>query len=238
MDDTLKKDVEALVSSIFSEKEEADMRERTESALNKSAATIDELTAALESKNTELEENASKVIDLEEKQQSLEAELEAARKETEDANNKLAEAEKALDDMKKDKAADERMVQLEEAGIVRTDADSQRVKVRDMDDETFAAYKEELEAVRASVLKEIKEAAKKAEEESKGNTEEASEETEENASAGEGEEEVVTSPPQISPGSAISAAMNMEVTPSEEIVEKYKKLGQAMAASLTNKNEG
>lgn len=243
MDDKLKEDVEALVTSIFSEKEEADVRERTENALNKSATTIDELTETLESKNTELEESAGKVVELEEKQTSLETELEAARKETEEANEKLAEAEKALDEMKKDQATDERMVQLEEAGVVRSNIESQREKVREMDDDSFTSYKEELEAVRASVLKEIEDAAKKADEktaEEIAAEEIAAEEkaAKEKADADDGEEGVETPPANISPGTAIAAAMNMEVKPSEEIVEKYKKLGKAMAAIITNKNEG
>jgi len=249
MDDKLKKDVETLVTSIFSEKEEADMRVRTEDALNKSATTIDELTEALESKNTELVDSASKVVELEEKQTNLESELEAAKTEIEDATTKVAEAEKALDEMKKDKATDERMTQLEEAGVIRSDVETQRAKVREMDEETYTSYKEELEAVRASVLKEI-EASDKSEEEAAKKTKEeeaaAAAAAEEDSNSDEGEEEASTEedeeletpPANISPGTAISAALNMEIKPSEEITQKYASLGKAMAAALTNKNEG
>ena len=53
MNEELKKDVEAAVASIFSQKEEAEQRAETEKALNKSAETITSLTEALEGKNAD-----------------------------------------------------------------------------------------------------------------------------------------------------------------------------------------
>jgi hypothetical protein len=50
----LKKDIEAHVAAIFSEKEEAEMRKQTEQALQKAATTIEDLTNALEERNAEL----------------------------------------------------------------------------------------------------------------------------------------------------------------------------------------
>ena len=58
----LKKDIEAAVSEIFSQKEEAEQKARTEEALQKSAETITKLTEALEARNVSEEEHASFIL--------------------------------------------------------------------------------------------------------------------------------------------------------------------------------
>ena len=139
----LEQEIKEVVTSIFSEKEEAEARKRTEEALGTSAATIEELTTTLEGRNNEVAELETKVSEAEERIADLESELEAARTETQTSNEKLAETESQIEDMVKDKAADERMTELEEAGVARTDKEGQRDKVREMTDEDFAAYAQE-----------------------------------------------------------------------------------------------
>lgn len=248
MDDKLRKDVEAVVAKIFSEKEEAEIRKQTEEALSKSATTIDELTTELETKNTEVEEFEAKLSESEEKANNLQTELEAAQREVDEAKKKLEEAESVIEEMKKDKAAELRMAELAEAGVV-SDEEAQASKVRDMSDEEFTSYKEELVSLRAAIIAQLEkdknsepapvESAEEEVEEEKADDEqeEAEEETEEEAEQQEEDasEEDETPPANVDPGQAISAALNMEIFPSDDVKKKYRDLGKAMASLMVNK---
>jgi len=249
MNEELKKDVVAMVATIFSQKEEAEQRAETEKALQKSADTIISLTEALEGKNAEGETVASQVTELEAKIEELTSELEAAKKEAGESASKLAESENVIEDMKKDKAAELRMEELTKAGVALSDKDAQMAKVREMEDEAFGSYKEELVSLRSAVEAEL---SKPETEEVAASEEETQEEeaTEETAEAEETEEEVAseeeteeetaeetpeeTPPAEINPELAVAAAMNMEVTPSDNVLAKYAKLGEAMAERMKN----
>lgn len=248
MDEKLKKDIEAHVAAIFSEKEEAEMRKQTEKALQKAAATIEDLTNSLEDKNAELEELEVKISEGDTKVSGLETELEAARNETESTKEQLTARETELEEIKKDRAADVRMAELEEAGVAQRNEEakaSQVAKVRDMSDEDFAAYRDELISIRQSVLDELKAAAdtkdgtveekEEAEEkeevgEKEENAEEKEEADEKEDSSEEGEE---TPPANIDLGKAVFAALNMDYRPNADVMEKYAELGKAMAEELT-----
>ena len=235
MDDKLKESVEALVSSIFSEKEEADIRNKTEDALKKSAETINELTTSLEDKNSEVEEQASNILKFEEEVKRFESELEAAKKETEEVSNKVVEAETLLDDMRKDKAAEERFSVLEVDGVARVDKKEQLVKIREMSDDEFVSYKDELVALRATILAELK-----ANKDDVNKDDNASGDNSDNASSDDdasGSDDATgdldTTPVQVSAGKAIAAAMNFEITPSDDTMKRYADLGKAMAESMS-----
>ena len=81
MDKKLKEDIESIVTSIFSEKEQANQRQKTQDALNDSAETIENLTQSLEDIKTELatvkdtskEELAAKDTELSKSTDELEA---------------------------------------------------------------------------------------------------------------------------------------------------------------------
>jgi len=249
MDEKLREEIQAAVAAIFSEKEEADIRKRTEDALQRSAETIQELTASLETKNDELEKAEEKTTETEERAQGLAAELEAAKQEVVSVKTKLAETEKALEEMKRDIAAEKRIAELKEAKVADADVASQTTKIREMSDEDFTAYKTERVALRAAILAEL-EAARKAAEEVKEPEVKADEKAEdkkvdekkpdEAAAAPEKEvseekEEDITPPAKIDPGHAVSAALNMEIIPSEGLKSKYAELGKAMAESLTKR---
>jgi len=254
MDEKLRKDVEAVVAKIFSEKEEDEIRKQTEEALNTSAETIEELTDTLEAKNVEFEEIQSKLTEAEEKAKNLQTELEATKEELEGAKNKLSESEATLEEMKKDKATELRMSELEKAGVV-SDKEAQAVKVRDMSDEDFASYKSELESLRAAILaafeksKEVeeeetaeaetpesKEAGEESEEGAEAESEEGAESEESEEASEEGESEEAAEPAHIDPQHAMSAALNFEIYPDEGMKEKYAKLGQAMASLMVRKD--
>ena len=218
MDEKLKNDVEAVVAEIFSEKEEAEIRRQTEEALNKAAVTIDELTTALEASNTEVSESAEKLSEADKTIRDLETELEAARTEITEANTKAEESESTLEEMKKDRATELRVAELEESGVI-SDKEAQSSKVREMSDEEFASYKKELVSIREAVIAELSKSKEEEEEE----TETAEEEEEE------------TPPAKVDPGQAVSAALNFEIFPSDDMKSNYQEMGKAMANLMVDK---
>ena len=246
MNEELKKDVEVMVSEIFSQKEEAEQRAETEKALQKSADTISDLTEALEGKNESDQEVATQINDLESKVTELNSELEAAKNEADETATKLAKSENVIQEMRKDKAAELRMAELVKAGVALSDKDAQTAKVRDMEDEEFGSYKEELVSLRSAVEAELAkvdpvvEVASEEETQEEDPAPETAEEEEvaneddlEEEEASEGEE---TPPANVDPDTAVAAAMNMEVLPSDNVLAKYAKLGKAMATRMNNDN--
>jgi len=252
MNEELLKDVAAMVAEIFSQKEEAEQRAETEKALQKSADTITELTTALEDKNAADQEVATQINDLETKVTELTSGLEAAQNEVEESASKLAESESKIEEMRKDKAAELRMDELVKKGVALSDKDAQTAKIREMEDEEFGSYREELVSLRSAVEAELakvdpEETASEEEtqEEETATEETTEEENEEQATEEEGEEaseenaeeETEETPPvNVDPDTAVAAAMNMEVMPSDNVIAKYAKLGAAMAERMKTDN--
>ena len=239
MDDKLKKDVEAVVAKIFSEKEETDIRKQTEKALSTAAVTIEDLTVTLETKNSEVLGLTEQLSEAKEKATNLESDLEAVKEEIEEAKKRSTELESTLEEIEKDRATEVRITELEEAGVI-SDKEAQMSKVREMSDEDFASYKDELVAVRAAIIAELSKSEKKEEKEEadteeKEETEEADteekEETEE-AEKEEDAEEKETPPANIDKNQAVEAALNLELAAADDIKNKYQELGKAMAKTL------
>lgn len=238
MDEKMKNDIKAIVAEIFSDKEEVEMQKKTEAALQKSATTIEELTVTLEESSTKNEELISSVAELETSVEDLKSELEAAKKEIEEATQKLTESENTIEEMNKDRAAELRMTELEKAGVAGSDKEAQAAKVREMSEEDFASYRDELVSLREAVVaelsnsekSEVEEKKEEAEEEKEEVSEEITEEIAEEEDSEEASEESDDTPPaNIDPQNAISAALNMEIQPSKGMREKYAELGNAMA---------
>jgi len=166
MNDKLDTNIKAIVDDIFKKKEEAEMKKETEAALADAAATITELNASLEAKDAEhkaeveslqetiasLEEQLNEIV---EAKKALEDDKASFDKEKEELTKRVESAEEELANMKKDKLAVERMEVLKSSGIASTDTESQRVKVREMTDDEFASYKEELVSIRSYIVKEL-----------------------------------------------------------------------------------
>lgn len=224
--DELKKDIENMVADIWSEKEEADVRKKTEEALQKSADVITELTDSLEDKNSEVDEITEKLTASDTKIKELETELEAAGKELEKSKEDLIISEKGVDSMKKDKAADIRMVELVEVGVVHSDIETQTLKVRDMSDEDFASYRDELVSLKEAVEERLTKAAIEAAEREKSATADEKEKDNTSVSAAE-----------IDKDNATKAALNLETASTEEVSEQYKEMGKSMAALWTKKKD-
>jgi len=270
MDEKFKKDIEAHVASIFSEKEEAEMRRKTEDALQKAAVTIEDLTNSLEEKTTEADELESKFSENTDKISTIESELEAAKEEIETIKTQLSDKESEIEEMKKDITADVRMVGLEEAGVIHKNEEAktnQIAKVREMSDDEFTAYKDELISVRQAVMDELAIAA--TEGASEGETEEVSEKKEEleegetgsdketdtetedtnentsedesvegNEEGSSGDNADVSIAANIDHGKAVFAALNIDYRPiGQEMAIKYAELGKAMAESMTKSDK-
>jgi septal ring factor EnvC (AmiA/AmiB activator) len=240
MEEKLRKDVEAVVAKIFSEKEEVEIRRQTEDALGKSANTIEELTTALEAKNSEFEDLEVKLSDSEDRATNLQTELEAAQEGITEANRKLEESESKLNDLVKDRATELRVKELIEAGVI-SDKEVQSVKVRDMSDEEFASYKTELVSIREAVIAELSKKVvppAKTEEELAAEAKAVEDARIEAEALAQAEADNIdgTPPANIDLGQAVSAALNLEIFPPKDMVIKYAEMGQAMAKLLTNSN--
>jgi len=227
MEDKLKKDIEAIVVTIFSEKEEAAKMQATGDALNEAASRIAELDESIVAKSSEIEELTSSLADMTATKDTELAEsaalLETANTDRDAATAKLAEVEIAFAELKKDILVKERLVELSEAKVaIKADLDSQIAKIKDMDDEEFSAYKADRVELRESVMKEL--------EATQIVTDEVAVvvDVTEKVVVDEG---VVTPQAEIKPDLSATAALNFE-SEVGGISKKYAELGKAMAASI------
>lgn len=255
-DDKLTQDVQSIVDSIFKQKEEVAMRQEIEDALHKSADKINELSTSLEAKDGELSESGSKVDELEstvaglsDKVRELETEKESLEKEKSDFEvekeeliKQSEEVKTELENIKKDQLAQTRFEGLKEAGVAATDEkaiEDQIDKIREMEEEVFEAYRDERVELRKSVIAELEASSEEEDEagEKKG-SEEGAEEKGETNSEGASEEDIAAevedgggnaAEESIDPMKAVAAMLNMEITPSEGMRDKYSELGEELA---------
>lgn len=287
MNDQLIKNIESIVDGIFKKKEEAEMRKETEAALTQAADTITQLTESLEAKDTDhaaevstlketissLEEQVNQMAD---SAKNFEDELACFDKEKEELVKRAEAAEEELETIKKDQIANERILSLQAAGVSSTNIDSQRLKVREMSEEEFASYTEELVSIKEAIIKELEANAssqqtsastasddaistKEAEEaalaamlesrlsELKDAGAEITDEAEidkikamDDSSFASFKEEILASldvgtQAAIDPMRAMAAALNMEVSPNEDMLSKYRALGAALAESINDR---
>lgn len=225
MEDKLKKEIETIMASIFESKEEEARRQKTEKALQDSADKIEAIEVELASARETVESKDSEIAELTKSLEEAKAEkdtlqeqkeveftaLEEAKKEVDE---KLAETEKQLDSLHKDIRTDKRMEELESAGVIRQERDVQEAKIRDLDDEAFTAYKEELVSIKEQVLATL-------EERSQGTPD------------SDEEEEIV--PANIDTNETANAALNLETATANSLADKYKALGLAMAEATKRK---
>jgi chromosome segregation ATPase len=146
------------------------------SKLEESASTIDGMTLKAEEATTVMEEVNTTLVSKEEELVKANEDLETEKakvvehaSEVEKKDVELSTVKKEfetvsaeLEQIKKDAIVKERMSALEEAGLLRSDDEgvaTQKEKVAEFSDEEYAAYKEELESVKASITKALKENA-------------------------------------------------------------------------------
>lgn len=158
------------------EKEEA--KAEMEAALLEAQAKLDELSEALQARSeevasltgeldaakTDIEEKATAAVELQEKLEGLttsveekektveelQSERESASEKSKELEEELTSLKKTLEDIEKAKRLDARLKELAAAKVLRTGEklDAQTASVTEMDDETFASYKEDLISLR------------------------------------------------------------------------------------------
>jgi chromosome segregation ATPase len=249
MDDKQLRDtVKVIIDSIFSEKEEADRQKMTEEAITKSTSTINDLTqalaeqkdafAALETKHNEFVETVATqettILTLEESKQAVEeelatikTELETAKAEhatfvatTEESLSELATLKSEMAEIESAKVAEDRFVALEEAGISYKDKEKQVAKIKDMTEEAFESYKEELLAIKEALMDSTAAVVPTEPVEPVVEPVEGASDTPKVALA------------NVAKKTAATITHNTELSTADDIVAKYQKLGQAMAAAI------
>lgn len=229
MEDKLKDQIEKVVTAIFASKEEDTKRKKTEDALHASADKLTVMQNELAESNKSNQEQASVITDLNTQITTLQEEKAALEQKFQEELTVATEAKNAVDSelekinleystLKMELLADTRMADLEKAGVVREQSSLQRDKVKVMTEEAFVEYKEELTAVKSQVIAAL--AAKK----------EAAAVIEEPVV-----EDVVVPPANVDTTKSVQAALNLETTPSQDLISKYKDLGDALAKSITKK---
>ncbi len=250
MSDQLTADVKNIVDDIFRIKEESEMKQETEKALQTSADMITELSGSLEAKDAKLNDKEAevstlgetisdlelKITELTNEKTDLEGEKETFETEKADIVRRAEEAENKIAEMEKDRLSITRVSELKEAGIAATNEkaiEDQASKIREMSDEEFSSYKDELVAIREAIIAELK--SKKGTSGDtptgggKGSGEGGSEEDDDNAASEE--------TPAIDPARAAFAALNMELVPNKDVLAKYRELGKQMADNMTEKSD-
>jgi chromosome segregation ATPase len=168
----LRADVRNIVEEVLSHDSNEKKREELEKLLLSSKAKledaalkIEELTSVAASKDEEIEALESQIKELEDTKNSELAEKDKTLSEkaaelesiSTEKSEKIAELEKELEkfkttlaDIEIERAAEVRFAELKEANVALTEensASAQLAKIRDMSDEAFASYKEELVAL-------------------------------------------------------------------------------------------
>ncbi len=230
MEDKLKDQIENVVKAIFASKEEDTKRKKTEDALHASADKLTAIKEELATATQSNQEQASVITDLNTQVNTLQEEKAALEQKFQEELTAAIEAKAAVDSdfeklnleyatLKMEILADSRMVALEKAGVVRVEASIQRDKVKSMSEEEFESYKEELAAIKSQVIASL--TAKK---------EEAATVVEEVVV-----EDTVVPPANVDVTQSVQAALNLETTPSQDLISKYKDLGEALAKNITKK---
>lgn len=190
----IKEEVTKLVESALRDKYVAGIESDINTALQKAEQTISLLSDKLTALEKTTLDSVAVLEALETKNDELSTEIAAKSEELTrlvEENKSLTErassAEAELDNIKKDVLVKDRMAVLESLKIARSgDArDKQLAKLRDMSDEDFAAYKDDLQALRAEFLASAAPAQAAQEQNDAGAETDASVEGEEDAATAE-----------------------------------------------------
>lgn len=232
-------EITKIVENILEKQAAAGIEKDVKEALEQAESTITSLKERVVEAETRATDDAAKIESLETAKTEMESEVAAKKDEIEkltEENKNLTEraenAEKVINDLEKDKLQSERMAELAAAKVERTgDArEKQAASVREMTDEEFAAYKEEMVTLRSEI-----EASLKADLESASSSEEEGTEDPEESASAEEEGDVKTPPANIEGAlEEASAAMPNAENASEN---KWQNFSTGLADYL-KKNRG
>lgn len=240
----IKEEVEKLVQDILAGEASASASSKLEKVLGESSATISELKGKVVDLEKAAVDNTAAFEDLEKAKTELETEVSALNEQVESLNvekaaleERASKAEGVLADMEKDQAADSRMAELAEVKVVRVNEESasaQRLQVRDMSDEEFAAYKDERVALREEILAVI--AQETATEKAEVKVVEEPEVTKGSEAASEGDAaEVGITPPADIDGALENASATMPNATSVEKGRDWGKFSKDLASLVKEK---
>lgn len=158
-------EIKKVVENILAKQAAAGIEKDVKEALKEAEATIKSLKDKVVEAETRATDDAAQIETLESAKTEMETELAAKNDELEkltEDNKNLSEraenAEKVISDLEKDKLVSERMSELAEAKVERPGEarDKQAEAVREMTDEEFASYKEEMVALRNELMASVK----------------------------------------------------------------------------------
>lgn len=224
--DKIKEIVKSIVDDTLSNQEKAKAMSDMESAVVEAKTAIEELTSALALKNADYVSVTSELENANVKLASVEGRATAAEATVESRDNEIlalavekeelekkvsAVEEKAsnlqaqLDNIHKDAVQASRIAELEAAKVLRPgkSGDDQKSRVRDLSEEEFASYKSDLVALREEILASLEETDSE-------NTEQAADEDKKE----------------------VAGLINLEQPMPEDVGEKYRKLGEALASQV------
>ncbi|GAF77151.1 unnamed protein product, partial [marine sediment metagenome] len=226
----------------------SEMKQETEKALQTSANMVNELSSSLEAKDVTLNDKEAeisalgetisdlelKITELTNEKTALETEKETFETEKADIVKRAEEAENKIAEMEKDQLTVARLSELKETGIVATNEkaiEDQTSKIREMSDEEFSSYKDELVAIREAIVAELK-----SKEETPGDTTTGEKEGGEKGGSEEDDDDAASDETAaIDPMKATFAALNMELVPGKDVLAKYRDLGKQMADNIAEK---
>lgn len=216
------------VREILSAKEESEVKIRMENALTEAKEAITSLTQTVSEKDTavselegDIETRNSSITSLEEKIKELEIAMDSLTKEKENAVKQASTVEKELTEIKKEQLANLRLAKIIEAKLVRETEEVKektKAKVKEMSDEEFDTYVEDLNEVRSSFLEELKKQTEKDEAAEAKAAKERSLEEEGSCECDKDDCEKC----KLRKEELELAALNIETDPSVDLVDKYK----------------
>lgn len=257
MTDQLNQDVRKAVDEVLKERDEMAMRQETEEALSKSADKINELVASLEAKDGEIvalgskieelestvAELSCKIKELETQKEDLDKEKAGFQTEKEDLLKQLAESEASLENIRRDQLAASRLEDLKNNGVAALDPEASKAqvaKIREMSDEDFETYKNDRVELRKDIVAELERSSDVVS--PTPATDDGSEPVSVEANA---DSAVIETPSDadiaasvedsMNAMSAVAAALNLEVVPTQDDKAKYGKLGEELAKRIKDK---
>lgn len=236
MDESRVRDmVSNIVKDILDKKTAAGLESDVEEALKAADKALTDLTAKLAEVEIKSANDASAIELLESNKSNLETELATAKNELaalltekEVLLKRVEKAETELDTMLKDKVVASRMTELESLKVVRVGEArvSQEAVVRDMSDEEYASYRDEMVAIREEFLASIREELMVAGVKDQDNKDQANVE--------EGSTEDVTPPADIQKALETASTTLPNVASSDVSSDKWKKFSTGFAEYLKN----
>lgn len=161
---SIKAAAKSQVAEIFATEDVAQQKALLEEAFEEAKTQITDLESALDTASKEKETLVDEVESLKAEKEELEKTKEEADSGTEklqkaldEANSQIEELTKKIEEMEKDAAMNLRVSELDNLGLLFTKeklADRQKAKVRNLSEEEFAEYRDELLELREELGKE------------------------------------------------------------------------------------